>query len=97
MAEGKIEEQKSMGLLSVFTNTEASEDELVLIHSMDQLLTGSSVSPGAVHTVVEISFTDNDIEIPDGVPDDFVRRDHSYGLPSIHSGLPGLHKTQVST
>ena len=36
----KIEEQRTLGLLSIFTNSEASDDELVLIHSMDQILTG---------------------------------------------------------
>ena len=95
----KIEEQKSLGLLSIFTNTEATDDKLLLIHSMDQIIPfGNAVSiTGNSLDVSKIIYTDNDIEPPNSIPDNFVRRDHSYGLPFYPFGLtwtpqnPGLY------
>ena len=95
-----IIEQEERGTLSIFTNTEASNDQLVLYHNMDQLLmgtvniTGSSLSVTGVGG--SILFNDNDFD-SNNIADNFVRRDHSYGLPFYPFGmtwtprLPGVY------
>ena len=88
--------QEERGTLSIFINTEASNDQLVLYHNMDQLLmgtvniTGSSLSVTGVGG--SILFNDNDFD-SNNIADNFVRRDHSYGLPFYPFGMtwtPGM-------
>jgi len=94
-----IENQVSLGLLSFFTSDEATDDQLFLYHKMDQFLTGSASVTGSSLTVSggTIFLNDNDFEIPNGIPDNLIRRDHSYGLPfypfgqTWSPGAPGIY------
>ncbi|MFL2913992.1 MAG: Ig-like domain-containing protein [Opitutales bacterium] len=78
-----IENQSNLGLLSFFTNDEASVDQLNLYHKMDQILTGTPSVTGTSLTTGggTVYLFDNDFEPLNGIPDNLIRRDHSYGLP----------------
>ena len=95
-----IENQSNIGLLSIFTNDEATDDKLYLYHKMDQFLSGTTsvsgtslTSGGAGGT---IHLYDNDFEPNNNLPDNLIRRDHSYGLPFYPFGrtwTPGVPGT----
>ncbi len=94
-----IENQSNLGLLSFFTNDEASDDQLNLYHKMDQFLTGTASVTGTSLTTGggTVYLFDNDFEPPNGIPDNLIRRDHSYGLPfypfgrTWSPGAPGTY------
>ena len=73
--------------------------KLNLYHKMDQFLTGTASVTGTSLTTGggTVYLFDNDFEPPNGIPDNLIRRDHSYGLPfypfgrTWSPGAPGTY------
>ena len=78
-----IEQQKDFGLLSIRASAEGTVDKLYLTHTMDRLIdhsisvTGTSLTSSTTSVGEIVLIEDND---------NFIRREHSFGLPDYPFG-----------
>ena len=89
-----IEQQKDFGLLSIRASAEGTVDKLYLTHTMDRLIdhsisvTGTSLTSSTTSVGEIVLIEDND---------NFIRREHPFGLPDYpfgttwRPGAPGIY------